>query len=87
MVEEFPKYIGFPCKDRLGSILRFKSCSEGVAIYERPKDTGNWTCEVSRKDGKLIASCLGTLLDNREVIEATEKQFIEDNYPWKLNYL
>ena len=82
MVEEFPKYIGFPYKDRLGSILRFKSCSEGVAIYERPKNTGNWICEVSRKDGKLIASCLGTLLNNREVIEATEEQFREDNYPW-----
>lgn len=81
MVEEFPKYIGFPCKDRLGSILRFKSCSEGVAIYERPRNTGNWICEVSRKDGKLIASCLG-IWDNREVIEATEEQFREDNYSW-----
>lgn len=81
MVEEFPKYIGFPYKDRLGSILRFKSCSEGVAIYERPRNTGNWICEVSRKDGKLIASCLG-IWDNREVVEATEEQFREDNYPW-----
>lgn len=81
MVEEFPKYIGFPHKDGLSSILRFKSCSEGVAIYERPKNTGNWICEVSRKDGKLIASCLG-IWDNREVIEATEEQFREDNYPW-----
>lgn len=80
MVEEFPKYIGFPYKDGLGSVLRFKSCSEGVAIYERPRNTGNWSCEVSRKDGKLIASCLG-IWDNCEVIEATEEQFREDNYP------
>lgn len=74
----FPKYIS------LGSLghtcLRLLRAYNDTAIYQRPPESGNWTCEVKLVNGVLkITDCAGEHLIGVSAHECSFDKFNEDN--------
>lgn len=84
MSNKYPQYISFE-RDKAASVLRFRDEVDGIAVYERPLDTGAWSVSVHFEGDKLMTSDyeVGNL-KNREVFPVSEDKFLLDNYPWIL---
>lgn len=80
---EFPKYVGLGSSENPNSCLFLEFVSHGkesVATYSRPRETGDWDCEASIIDGRIIISaCEGIHLYGKELFPVSREQFLTDN--------
>ena len=78
---KFPKYVGFVSSENPGSCLcRVGDPSGPKATYERPPETGSWSCDAAFKNGKLITTSHIGHRTGEELFEITREQFLKDNY-------